>query len=356
MFKKKSLKYDLVPQAKLYDVMQAKWRPFLMFNQDSNLRSKICNTDIYGLRFNNSRDSKGKKSIIGISKNKKQNGILLGNSMAFGEGATKDEKTITSQLSKMSKYNFLNFCGRGFSGMQEIINYLLLSHKIKNIKKFLVISGLNDSILPFYTSRNDYDTYQVPIFGQRLFNIYMDKAAIGWKKKILQLFLKFFFKDRINVHSINRLNLFEQISIDKKTVKIKEKNPYKRLEEIIKRNIFLLSNISKVTNVKIDFILQPVGSWCLKKASLEEKKIFNEENNIPPLKKIYSHVDRKKYIFIKKIIVRETKKYKMRFFDLNEFLNQKKFDKKWFFVSNFHVNDECNYIIAKEINRKFLKK
>ena len=85
-----------------------------MFNQDSNLRSKICNTDIYGLRFNNSRDLKEKKSILSLSKNKKQNGILLGNSMAFGEGATKDEKTITSQLTKMSKYNFLNFCGRGF--------------------------------------------------------------------------------------------------------------------------------------------------------------------------------------------------------------------------------------------------
>ena len=52
MIKKKTYKYLKVPQSKLYDVMQANWRPFVMFNQESNLRSKICNTDIYGLRFN----------------------------------------------------------------------------------------------------------------------------------------------------------------------------------------------------------------------------------------------------------------------------------------------------------------
>ena len=93
--------------------------------------------------------------------------------MAFGEGASTDEKTIASRLSKITNYNFLNFSGRGFSGTQEIINYLILSHKIKNIKKFFVISGLNDSILPYYPNKNDFDNYQTPIFGQKLFNLYM---------------------------------------------------------------------------------------------------------------------------------------------------------------------------------------
>ena len=48
--------------------------------------------------------------------------------MAFGEGASTDEKTIASRLSKITNYNFLNFSGRGFSGTQEIINYLILFH------------------------------------------------------------------------------------------------------------------------------------------------------------------------------------------------------------------------------------
>ena len=40
------------------------------------------------------------------------------------------------------------------------------------------------SILPYYTNKNDFDNYQTPIFGQKLFNLYIQKAAIGWKKKI----------------------------------------------------------------------------------------------------------------------------------------------------------------------------
>ena len=46
----------------------------------------------------------------------------------------------------------------------------------------------------------------------------------------------------------------------------------------------------------------------------------------------------------------------MGFLDLNEFLNQKKYDNEWLFVSNFHVNDKCNNIIAKEIYKKFIKR
>ena len=356
MIKKELLKYKLAPQTKLYDAMQARWRPFLMFNQDSNLRSRVCNTDVYGLRFNNLKNKNRQNSIFDEIGKSKKIGVLLGNSMAFGEGASEDKMTITSQLSKISNYHFLNFCGRGFSGMQEIINYLLLSHKLKNVKNFLIISGLNDSFLPFYVPQSECDSYQLPILGYKLFNKHMQNASTGWKKKILQKITNFFFKGKINIRSLNRLNLFEQLLIKKSFLKIKEKDPYKRLDEMIKRNFFILSTISKFLNVKIDFILQPVGSWCEKKRSPEEKKLFNEENQIPQLSEIYSHVNRKKYLLVKKIIQRETKKYKMRFFDLNEFLNQKKFDNKWFFVSNFHVNDECNRIIAKEIKRKFLRK
>ncbi len=140
MIKKKSFKYDLVPQSKLYDVMQANWRPFLMFNQESNLRSNVCNTDIYGLRFNNLRDKKKSISIFDNIGKGKKTGVILGNSTAFGEGASKDEMTISSLLSNISNYHFFNLCGRGFSGIQEIINYVILSHKIKKIKKIILQS------------------------------------------------------------------------------------------------------------------------------------------------------------------------------------------------------------------------
>ena len=92
------------------------------------------------------------------------------------------------------------------------------------------------------------------------------------------------------------------------------------------------------------------------KKNHSKKKILEEEYLNPQLNKIYSHVDRKKYLFIKKIIKHETKKHRMGFLDLNEVLNQKKYYNRWLFVSNFHVNDDCNEIIAKELRKKFIHK
>ena len=42
---------------------------------------------------------------------------------------------------------------------------------------------------------------------------------------------------------------------------------------MVSRNLFLLSNISKSLEIKIDFILQPVASWCLKKNHSKKKNI-----------------------------------------------------------------------------------
>ena len=39
--------------------------------------------------------------------------------MAFGEGASTDEKTIASRLSKITNYNFLNFSEGDFQGLKK---------------------------------------------------------------------------------------------------------------------------------------------------------------------------------------------------------------------------------------------
>ena len=64
MIRKKPIKYVLATQTKFYDSMGANLKPFVMFNHFSNIRSKFCNTDIFGLRFNNLEDNKDKISIF----------------------------------------------------------------------------------------------------------------------------------------------------------------------------------------------------------------------------------------------------------------------------------------------------
>ena len=88
------------------------------------------------------------------------------------------------------------------------------------------------------------------------------------------------------------------------------------------------------------------------KKNFREKVLLKEENENIKLKKIYMHVDRNKYLIIKKVIKRLAMKYKINFYDLNELLSNKNFEKEWFFVSRFHINDNCNEKIAAIIKKK----
>ena len=113
-FKKKRVKYELAPQTKFYDLMSAKWRPFVMFNQFSNIRSKICNTDNHGLRFNHSLNLGKNDSIFNQYNNKKDGAAIVGNSLSFGEGQSCDEKTISSVLSAKLNIIFITLAEGDF--------------------------------------------------------------------------------------------------------------------------------------------------------------------------------------------------------------------------------------------------
>lgn len=344
---KKLKKYQLVPQQKFYDSMSSQWRPFLMFNHFSNIRSKFCNTDIFGLRFNQLRNKKKKISIFDQSvKIKKQEAVIIGNSMSFGEGLTSDKKTISSHLSKKTKYQFYNLSGRGFSGFQELINFILHIEKFKNLKRIIIISGLNDSVLPYFIK--NYDEELTPIFGYDRFKNGMLKATLGWKNKLFNFFLSSFFPKKkdllVQLNSLNWKELLfkNKVIFESKKINI---NPDNNLKKIFERNLRIWKIIGDSLNIRIDYILQPVATWCKYDRSPEESIIFHEAENTRKLKNVYKFLSKSKYQKVKKILKHLTKKYKINFFDLNQVFNSKKLKDKWIFSSKFHVNDYgSNYI------------
>lgn len=355
MINKKSIKYTLAPQTKFYDSMGADWKPFVMFNHFPNIRSKYCNTDIFGLRFNNLEEEFNKISIFEEKINpSKKKAILIGNSTAFGEGSTCDQKTISSYLTQKSDYHFFNFCGRGFSGYQEIANFFLLANRVKNLERIIIISGLNDSYLPYYVK--NFENNQVPIFGYNSFSKTMKNYSRGWKNKILKIFLGKFFKEEKNWDKVNSLNWHSELFERKKPlIDIKNKvSPEDHLKEITDRNFMLWSMIAKGMKIKIDFILQPVGSWCNKKKTKEENELYKEENNSNELQRIYQYVDKAKYVLFKEILISNSEKYNINFSDCNEIFNKKYFDSEWLFLSRFHITDLANKYIAESIIKNIL--
>ena len=113
--------------------------------------------------FNNLKDNSKKISISeNTISNKKKNAIIIGNSTN-----KLYEKTISNLKTENLKYNFYNFSGRGFSGSQEIAQFLILNHNILNLDRIIVISGVNDSYLPYFIDK--FDDEQTPIFGYNKF-------------------------------------------------------------------------------------------------------------------------------------------------------------------------------------------
>ena len=343
---KKPIKYSLAPQTKFYDSMGSNWKPFLMFNHFPNIRSKYCNTDKDGLRFNNFNNASNiSNSIFNEEKSEsKKTAILLGGSYAFSEGSTSDANTISSYLTKKTNYNFLNLAGRGFSGYQEIIIFMSNLNKIKNIKKIVILSGLNDLLLSRYIK--NYDETYGPIFGNNIFTEKM-KETTSWKNKVFKFVFGKFFNPEKDWSKINSLNWKKEIF----SKKIEKKNALSvdsKLENTFERNFMIWSTIAKGMNLNIDYVLQPSSIWQEKILSSEEEKIFNESDKMPDIQKIYESINLDKYVYLKEKLQNITKKYDINFIDSNEILKKKCF-KDWMYVDKVHMNDTGYERVANEL-------
>ena len=91
---------------RIYDNFSHEWKPFIMYSNKTNLRTKVVNTDNLGLRFN----SLNNNNLISIFDQKNTNqkfGLIVGSSTAFGLGCSEDDQTISSKLSKLTGTLFL---------------------------------------------------------------------------------------------------------------------------------------------------------------------------------------------------------------------------------------------------------
>ena len=223
----KNIRYQHCPQMRIYDNIGYQWVQNLMFMNTPNYRSKICSTDIFGLRFNCNPDKLNFESVF-HQDNKKEKIAMVGSSTTFGVGASSDENTIPSILSKNSNYFTLNLGGRAYNGFQEIILFQSLINKIKNLKKIVLFSGMNDVYMCH--NKNFISRYPGPLYFNKAFLAKMNEENLSFKRKVL----KFFFPNlNIDYRNITREEL--------KSLFFKKKNSSQNLEKKYhKINFFLL--------------------------------------------------------------------------------------------------------------------
>ena len=117
MKNERSIMYKYAPQMRLYYRNTHEWKPFIMYSNKTNLRTKVVNTDNLGLRFN-SINNNNHKSIFDQKNTNQEFGLIVGSSTAFGLGCTEDDQTISSKLSKLTGTLFFNLGVSAFSGFQ----------------------------------------------------------------------------------------------------------------------------------------------------------------------------------------------------------------------------------------------
>lgn len=312
-------RYRIAPQMENYDNLSCSYRPYMMFFNKENFKSKNVNTDENGFRLN-FIDRKYQTNQDIISRNKEVN-IIIGSSLVFGFGATNDHKTISSLLSDQVGEIFLNYGGTAFNSMQEFILFLSYAEKHFKIKRIIIISGINDLYLSFANNPDQLDN----IFFNEKF-----KNVLKIKKRFYDIFN---FKSQN--HSKNNI-LIDQFEI------IKSK--YNELFSLWKK----LSNVYKFD---LTFFLQPFCKWFKNNLSLEEKELFNILDNSDDFAhlKLREISNKDYYHFFEETINFNTKKNNVKYIDLNQKL--KKFDNSedWLFVDRVHMTDLGYLKISKEI-------
>ena len=346
---KTSLRYNLDPQMKIYDGIGEAWKPYIMYISKPNFRSDVVNLDQFGLRFN-SLDNEKKieieknNSIFNekiVSKNQKT-ATLVGNSIAFGVGATSDSSTVSSKLGELSNFHFFNLGGRAFSGFQEIILFQSFINYLKGIKKIVIFSGLNDLFL--INRLSSYDSILGPFYYNNEFVKGMSFAKNSWKRNVASFFLDPFIKNNIDWNLITKKELIENIfknkvsnnnHIDKKII----------IQNLVEKNIRCWSNIQKGMETSIIYVLQPMAHWCNKKLSDEEKKMFDELDFSNKDAKTIKSLDQTQYKFYKNCIAEQCNKFNIEFIDATGFITDKNCHNEWLFNDRVHLTDiGYNYI------------
>lgn len=332
---------ELAPQMKQYYEIGTKSCPFLMFQQPGNLISQPVNTDALGFRLNHHQGHEYSVARGGFEH--EQVSMLIGGSTVFGDGATSDSKTISSQLSQHIGHVCLNLGGRAYNSTQELILFNQIAHRYQNVKNIILLSGLNDLYLSRFAYYKEY-------FGGFFFSTIMDQAmqeySLSSFQKLMKIFLYPIFGNRIDYHCVTKFNWFPR-SQEREDVKDENAQLYDVDAAVfqIKKNLFTWSKLARAYPCKLIYVLQPFPEWAQKKLSTQERSLLSAET--------YDFVElgeRSLYADYASKLQSVCAEFDIEFYDSNRMLGDYAQENHWLFIDRAHLTDEGNRVMAKIIH------
>ncbi len=134
-------RYAIAPQMRVYDQLPMVLAPYVSTTSRPDFRSEVVNTDDLGFRV-----SHGPSGPIDTQTwwHQRHRGLVIGNSFAFGVGATADQHTLASVLNSLTPYSFLNLGIRAANSTQELIASIPF---LDSVELVVVCSGINNLVV-----------------------------------------------------------------------------------------------------------------------------------------------------------------------------------------------------------------
>lgn len=336
--------YRLTPQIKDYDefmYMGVRWLPYTMYFHHNNYRSKVINTDAFGFRYSHYKDR-----IVGVADfpDDQPVNLIVGGSTTMGTGTTSDAYTLASCLSKYTNEIWLNFGGRGYNAVQELLLFLMHQHRFKKINNVVVFSGVNT--LSLEGIPDELATEHGRYYYSYEFNHYMSKYNDDLRK-------------RKNSYSTelgkNRNNIFYRIK-EVITKFLLDENPADKIitddktdtPERVQRTAWVIVNSLKQWKqllapfqANLYFALQPMSYWTRDFLTPEEQDIFHAIDSCPNnFWRLFAKILGKEiHQPFADAIQKACEANDIQFADMNVLLRDSPIINDYFFVDRVHFND-----------------
>lgn len=316
----KSPRARLAPQMlhyteQLYEDGSVRWLPYIMYFQPTNHRSKYVNTDQAGFRISHGQsDSASPAGRMPTGPVR----LLVGNSAAFGVGATHDRHTLPSLLwtEFATTGPWLNVAGRSHNSAQELLLFTLYQHLFPEIDEIVIFSGFNNLSLA---------RFPAPVRGDHgAFYLCYDYLA-----KIDELREK----PRKSVPDGPELSVPEQIGVG---------------ADLTLRHLDGWRLLARGLGARLSYVLQPLAPWVRDRPAAQEKLLFDELDARFRFSDMFGDI-------ISPEVGREyaaklrsgCEKLGVPFLNINELLADEAATDDWLFVDRAHLTDYGYRMVAR---------
>jgi hypothetical protein len=235
----KDSRLDSVPWIADYGKLGLVWRPYVMRLCGPNQKTASVETDSVGFRVSRYR---GRELPYAEYRESKDSSVLLGNSAAFGVGASSDESSLSNQLASITDRPWYNLSGRASNVMQDVLSLLLFGAPMH--RDIVMMSGVNDLLFALHF---EHATRYLPAFwGNDQFAALNARKAVAAQSEL--------------------------------TPTVEER--YALALEGIHRALLLLARYGRENSVRILFALQPLLAWIDKPLHPDESIVCAEWNAI----------------------------------------------------------------------------